>query len=190
MCVCLFVGVRKEQGTHLKPCVLRTFLRLDTGILEFHERRRPEHRRSDHKFRFPSRRETIRFHLAIYIRATVTYVRQIEPENRAHVSWRSREAPAASRGCLGHLSSPLTTSPCLYRALNLLIPDLYLFRGTLEFFSQVDPTQGSCKKTFVSECRRNGSLGGMNWEAVSCVLLLPEDSYNLKAGPMSREMLR
>jgi len=88
-----------ERVVHIPWDRCCTFLRVDTDILEFHERR-GEHRRSDHKFRFPSRRETIRFHLAIYIRAKVMYVRQIEPENRAHVSWRSREAPVASRGCL------------------------------------------------------------------------------------------
>lgn len=94
-----------------------------------------EHRRSDHKFRFPSRRETIRFHLAIYIRAGVTYVRQIEPENRAHVSWRSREAPTASRGCLTHLSSSLTSGSLpLSCILNLWTPNLYLFRGNFKFF--------------------------------------------------------
>lgn len=92
----------EESCTRRKFAAAR-FCGLIPDILEFHEQR-GEHRRSDHKFRFPSRRETIRFHLAIYIRATVTYVRQIEPENRAHVSWRSREAPPASRGCLGHLS--------------------------------------------------------------------------------------
>lgn len=65
----------QEDRTHgSKPLLYVSTV--DTDILEFHERR-GERRRSDHKFRFPSRRETIRFHLAIYIRATVTYVRQI-----------------------------------------------------------------------------------------------------------------
>lgn len=120
-------GVRKGRTHTSRPLLHVSAGRYPTSLNSMSGE--GERRRSDHKFRFPSRRETIRFHLAIYIRAGVTYVRQIEPENRAHVSWRSREAPAASRGCLSYLSSSLTNGSLpLSRTFNLRTPNLHLFR--------------------------------------------------------------
>lgn len=92
-------------------------------------------------FDFPSRRETIRFHLAIYIRATVTYARADRAgKSRACVLEITRGSwPRRPMGCLSHLSrSPSATVRCLYRALNFLISRVFIYsRGNFKLLLPV-----------------------------------------------------